>query len=167
MKLVMRFAPRVLVAVGLLCLPMGLRAQAPAGSTGQCNDGSYTTAAQKWQACRGHQGVKTWFAAAGGAAASTGATPATPAKSATPATPAATASSPTASSKPMSPTQRAASMQQAPGGGSGKVWVNTDSKVYHCEGSTFYGKTKAGQYMTEADAKASGAKPANGKACTK
>jgi hypothetical protein len=32
------------------------------------------------------------------------------------------------------------------------VWVNGDSHIYHKEGSRFYGKTKQGKYMTEADA---------------
>ena len=40
----------------------------------------------------------------------------------------------------------------APGGGHGKVWVNTETHVYHKEGSRFYGTTKKGQYMTEAEA---------------
>ena len=40
----------------------------------------------------------------------------------------------------------------APGGGHGLVWVNSDSHIYHKEGSRFYGKTKQGKYMTEADA---------------
>ena len=49
------------------------------------------------------------------------------------------------------------------GGGPGMVWVNTESKIYHKEGSRFYGRTKKGQYMTEADAAKAGYKPAKGK----
>lgn len=45
---------------------------------------------------------------------------------------------------------------QAPGGGHGLVWVNTESKVYHLEGDEWYGKTKHGKYMTEDEAKKAG-----------
>jgi DNA uptake protein ComE-like DNA-binding protein len=34
----------------------------------------------------------------------------------------------------------------------GMVWVNLDSKRYHKESSAWYGKTKNGKYMSEADA---------------
>jgi membrane protein involved in colicin uptake len=40
----------------------------------------------------------------------------------------------------------------APGGGHGLVWVNTETHVYHKEGSRFYGTTKKGNYLSEADA---------------
>ena len=40
------------------------------------------------------------------------------------------------------------------------VWVNTESGIYHKPGSRYYGKTKQGKYMTEADAQKAGYKPA-------
>ena len=64
--------------------------------------------------------------------------------------PAATAK--TASGKPSSSDIAAAKA-------SGKVWVNTESGVYHKSGR-WYGKTKQGRFMTEAEAKAAGYKAA-------
>jgi DNA uptake protein ComE-like DNA-binding protein len=34
----------------------------------------------------------------------------------------------------------------------GMVWVNLDTKLYHKESSRWFGKTKSGKYMTEAEA---------------
>jgi len=85
-----------------------------------------------------------------GAAAQKSATapaaPADPAKS----TPANSASTSTPASKP-------AAAQQTPPGNTGEtVWVNTETGVYHKPGSHWYGKTKHGKYMTEADARKAG-----------
>jgi hypothetical protein len=134
-------------------------AGAPAGATGLCNDGSYWTGASKSGACRGHKGVKTWYAS----------TSAAPATAAAPAAPAAAPANPTPPAAP-SPKSKAAtptsSTTPAPGGGPGLVWLNTSTKVYHCQGTKYYGTTKAGAYMTEAAAKAKGAHPDAGKPCS-
>jgi hypothetical protein len=50
----------------------------------------------------------------------------------------------------------AASTTAAPGGGPGMVWVNTETKVYHLPGDRYYGKTKQGKYMSQADADKAG-----------
>jgi hypothetical protein len=168
----MKRAIRLLAVVGGLLVAQIAVAQAtpPAGSTGLCKDGTYSTAPSKQGACRGHQGVKEWYAAA----PATAATPATPAKTApaaaaTSATAPAAAATTTAASAAAksSPAAKAAAKPQAAGGGPGLVWVNTSSNVYHCYGTDFYGKTKAGSYMSEADAKAKGAHPDHGKPCSK
>ena len=123
-------------ATGLLAAQV-VMAQAPAGATGQCKDGTYTTSASKSGACHGHQGVKEWFATSAPAAA---ASTAKAAPAAAAAAPAATAST----TKSAASHASTATMAQAPGGGPGMVWVNTATNVYHCPGSQYYGKTKAG-----------------------
>lgn len=122
-------------------------AAAPTGSTGLCKDGSYTTNATKSGACSGHKGVKDWFGAGAPAAAKAAASQPAPAATAK------------ADVKPPSAIPAA-------GGGAGQVWVNTKSKVYHCSGTKYYGKTKKGEYMSEAAAKAAGAHADHGKACS-
>jgi hypothetical protein len=42
----------------------------------------------------------------------------------------------------------------------GMVWVNLNTKVYHGSSDKEYGTTKNGKFMTEADAKAAGARAA-------
>lgn len=153
---------------GLLFVGSALHAQAPAGApagtTGKCKDGTYTSQATKQGACRGHKGVDTWYASASAnTQAATPKTSAAPAKSAPAPSPAATPAPAAGASKSAPP--KSSDRAAAPGGGQGLVWVNTESNVYHCYGTQWYGKTKAGKYESEAAAKAAGARPDHGKGC--
>ncbi len=151
----------VWIAVGMLISTMG-NAQAPAGSTGACKDGTYTTAASKRGACSGHGGLKDWYGSAGAKAPAAAAPAAPAAKSA-----AAPAPAPAAPAAPAAKSMSApAAAAPAAGGGPGQVWVNTATKVYHCQGDKYYGKTKKGEYMSEAAAKAAGNHPDHGKPCS-
>jgi hypothetical protein len=66
-------------------------------------------------------------------------------------------------SRPTSATSQRAT--PSPGAG-GQVWVNTSSKVYHCPGTRWYGKTTQGGFMSETQARAQGARSDHGNACT-
>ena len=161
---------KILVFGGVFLAGMGAWAQAPAGApagaTGICKDGTYSMAASKSGACAGHKGVQTWYATAPALPAPTPA-PASSVPAVAAPTPASgsPAAVPATSTKKLSPAQAAAAKPAAPGGGKGLVWVNTASNVYHCSDDPFYGKTKAGAYMSEADAKAKGAHGERGKTC--
>jgi hypothetical protein len=130
-----------LALIAGLFLPIGTsKAQDTNTLTATCKDGTTFTGTKRSGACRGHGGVQSWGTAA------------------TAAGPAATAATPAPSARPHT--------TPVPGGGAGQVWVNTASKVYHCSGTRWYGKTKQGSYMSEAEATAQGARPDHGKACS-
>jgi hypothetical protein len=146
--------------------PMAAAKPAPAAApmaaatpmTAICKDGSNYSGASKRGACSGHGGVKTWGNSAPAATA-----PVPMAKAPAPA-PMATAPAP--APKPMSaPAPKPTSMPTV-GAAPGSVWVNTSTKVYHCSGDKWYGKTKQGQYMSESEAKSKGFRAERGKSCS-
>jgi hypothetical protein len=46
-----------------------------------------------------------------------------------------------------------------------RVWVNTESRIYHCPGTQWYGRTRKGEYMTQGKALEAGYKAAYGHQC--
>jgi hypothetical protein len=75
-------------------------------------------------------------------------TPAPAAAAAAPASTAATPHTPAATTATSTPAQVPPTK--------GMVWANTSTKVFHREGDKWYGNTKHGKFMTEADAVAAG-----------
>ena len=163
----MRNTLKVWLASALVCGSFASFAQTPAAAAAPaaassaamqsfvCKDGTTVSAETSKGTCKGHKGIDKAATAkltGGAAAAAAPAAKAAPAPAAAPATKAAPAAAPAAAA--------------APGGGAGQVWVNEGTKVYHCQGDRYYGKTKSGKYMSEADAKAAGAHAANNKACS-
>ena len=113
-------------------------------ATGLCKDGTEWTGESKRGACRGHKGVKEWYADKEDDAKAKSSAKAEKEQP--------------AAAVEESEDEAVAEKSAEPkaGGGKGKVWANTNSKIYHCEDSRFYGKTKAGEYMTEAEAQEKG-----------
>ena len=128
------------MAMAKASAPAAAPAKAVAAVNAVCKDGTAFSGDTLKGACRGHGGIDK-KAGAGSAAAP---------------------ASDKAAAKTVS-----APMAQAAGGGADKVWANDSTKVYHCQGDKFYGKTKRGEYMTEVDAKAKGFHGDHGKVCTK
>jgi hypothetical protein len=135
-------------------------AQTPAAGTQTfvCKDGTSVTAATSKDACKGHKGIDK--------SASSGANPAAAAAPAKAAPVAATATAVPAAAAASKKAPPAPAGTPAPGGGPGKVWANSSTKVYHCQGDRYYGTTKQGSYMTEAEAKAQGMHAAANKSCS-
>jgi hypothetical protein len=178
-ELCMNKTPRTLWAaacLGLAALTAQAQvpADAPAGTTVQCKDGAYASPDAKAGACRGHKGIKTWYGK--GTASAAPAAAAAPTASPAAAAPALETQSASVDKTGVAPSTGTATrtpgapdltkMAATPGGGAGKVWANDETKVYHCMGDRYYGKTKKGEYLSEADAKAKGMHASHNKTCT-
>ena len=149
--LYMRNTLKVWLASAMVCGSFASFAQTPAAAAAPaaapaaaimqnfvCKDGTSVSAASSQGTCKGHKGIDKDATAKLTTSPTPAAAPATPAKPAAAAAPAAGAAG-------------------AAAGGPGQVWVNEETKVYHCQGDRYYGKTKSGKFMSAADAKAAGA----------
>ena len=139
----MRNTLKVWLASALVCGSFASFAQTPAAAAAPaaapatapmqsfvCKDGTTVSAETSKGTCKGHKGIDKAATAklTGGAA---------PAAAAAPAAKAAPAAAPATKAAPAAASTAAA----APGGGAGQVWVNESTKVYHCQGDRYYGKT--------------------------
>jgi hypothetical protein len=152
-----------ILGTGLFLAPMAYAQTATVTAT--CKDGTDFSGTTRSGACRGHKGVASWGTAATATAApgnpgmAPGAAPPSPSANAAP-----TAPPPSVPSKTVANTA-GSSNTAGKVGGPGQVWVNTSTKVYHCPGDRYYGKTKAGEFMSQSAAAAAGDHPSGGKAC--
>jgi len=157
----------VLICAALLAMP-AVSVAADASTPVTCKDGTTSPHGGRG-ACSGHGGIdKAATKAAAGASTTGSASSGSTAGASSPAAGGAAAPTPgsPASTHPPSTQTHSPPTAAAPGGGPDKVWVNTASKVYHCPSDRWYGKTKQGEYMTEADAKAKGNRPDHNKPCS-
>jgi Protein of unknown function (DUF3761) len=147
-------------AAGLLFAPALAGAASAAGATAICKDGSQYMGSSDRGACSHHGGVQQWLNAA---AAESPQQQVNNVPAASPALNPAPQSSSNVAPAPQTGGSNVAIAANA----NGQVWVNLKSKVYHCAGDRYYGKTKKGEFLPESQAIAQGFHADHGKACAR
>ncbi len=152
------------LGAGLFLAPIAYAQTATVTAT--CKDGTDFSGTTRSGACKGHKGVASW-----GTPAAATAAPGNPGMAPAAAPPSQSANAAPTAPPPSMPSKTAtntAGSSNTAGkmGGPGQVWVNTATKVYHCPGDRYYGKTKAGEFMSQSAAEAAGDHPSGGKACS-
>jgi hypothetical protein len=155
-----------LMVIGLMA-PAAVRAQSgqtPSNSSSSnaqsnnstTNSTSSTKKSKKSKSTSTTDAGGTSGSTAGGGTSGSAAAPASSTKSAAPSIAATPATADTHAAN-NNKTSAAGSTPPSPG----MVWVNTSTKVYHKSGSKYYGNTKQGKWMSEADAQKAGFKAAS------
>ncbi len=132
-------------------------AQTSSAVTATCKDGTTFTGASRQGACGGHGGVQTFTSPA---------TQSTTKAIAPTQAPTTATTAPSTQTAPKPPAKMTMPSTAASKATAGQVWVNSATKVYHCPGDRYYGKTKQGSYMSESSAKAEGDRPDHNKTCS-
>ena len=147
-------------AAALLFAPVMIGAAPALAATALCKDGTQYNGSSNRGACGHHGGVQQWLNVA--TAQTTQPPAANNAPAAVPAIPV-----PQPATPQVNPAPRAAAPNNlaVANNATGQVWVNLKSKVYHCAGDRYYGKTKSGEFLPESQAVAQGFRPDHGKAC--
>src|SRR5215469_15764665 len=141
-----------LTAAAALLLAPAVLTPANADVAAMCKDGSQWTGSSNRGACSRHGGVQQWL---NGTVAQL---PQLQANN-------------TAGPPVLKPAAQVAATPPAIGNmttaanANGQGWVNLNSRVYHCAGDRYYGKTKTGEFLSESQAIAQGFRADHGKSC--
>lgn len=127
----------------LMVQPLAGVARDTSSATGQCRNGTFTLTAALGTACERAGGIALWWGVRG----------------------AGNLRPPLALRREGAALSDDARRTERIEVGTDTVWINTNSKVYHCRGSATYGNTTRGRYATEAEAVRDGARPAGGRRC--
>ena len=144
-------------AAALFFAPAIIGAAPALGATALCKDSTQYNGSSNRGACSHHGGVQQWLNVAAAQPA--------PANNSAVAAPAISPPEPAGAQVNPAPRASVPDNLAVASNATGQVWVNLKSRVYHCAGDRYYGKTKSGEFLPESQAVAQGFRPDHGKSC--